>query len=371
LSADLSVAQQEKLKRLAQRLINQKQARILIPPNKAASGFWFGGGNLAQDEQGQMYLVGRYRNFGDSRTGLEAGTRGLELAIFKVSPPEMTAEKIFSLSKADLSVGGSQVLSIEGAALQFHQNGVQLYISSEKANVHYPPEVQEFQKPGTGVWTIDLVEGATIEELSPQNLKPFLQCKDPRYLHVKDPFLNEADSGDQIVLFCSHPYNWSSSNTGYTIKRKNEDHYDPPVYDFFPRGTTWDVAMSRATSAVPLPATGSFAQGPSVTLLFYDGGECVRQLEEHGQAVIRPRGYSCEEIGGLAYFLDNDLHHITRLSSLFPLFTSPWGTGSSRYVDVLAAADGFYATWEQSQKDRSQALVTNFVSREEITEILT
>ena len=53
-----------------------------------------------------------------------------------------------------------------------------------------------------------------------------------------------------------------------------------------------------------------------------------------------------------------------------PLFVSPHGTGCSRYVDVLQTADGFYATWEQSQPDRSQPLVMNRLSREEAEAIL-
>jgi hypothetical protein len=39
-------------------------------------------------------------------------------------------------------------------------------------------------------------------------------------------------------------------------------------------------------------------------------------------------------------------------------------------VNVLAAEDGFYATWQQSQPDGSQALVLNVLSRQDAHELL-
>jgi hypothetical protein len=59
--------------------VDQQKARIAVPPQQKSTGFWFGGGNMVEDADGRFYLVGRYRNFGDSRTGLGAGERGLEL----------------------------------------------------------------------------------------------------------------------------------------------------------------------------------------------------------------------------------------------------------------------------------------------------
>jgi hypothetical protein len=142
-----------------------------------------------------------------------------------------------------------------------------------------------------------------------------------------------------------------------------------PDFDFFRRGVTWDVAMTRGTSVLDVPQVGAF-QDQQVSLLFYDGGECVRNHDEHTHAVTRPRGYSCEELGGLAYVVDGDFTQVERLSEFWPLFVSPHGTGCSRYVDVLETNDGFYATWQQSQADGSQPLVMNFVPRDLVTELL-
>jgi len=61
---------------------------------------------------------------------------------------------------------------------------------------------------------------------------------------------------------------------------------------------------------------------------------------------------------------------VHRLSKYQPLMVSPWGTGCSRYVDVLATKDGMITTWQQSQKDSSQPLVMNFVESGRIRPLL-
>ena len=80
---DSTVQYEQCLRALLTALIDQGQARVLVPPNQNALGFWFGGGNLVRDEQGTIWLCGRYRNYGDSRTGLRAGQRGVECALFR------------------------------------------------------------------------------------------------------------------------------------------------------------------------------------------------------------------------------------------------------------------------------------------------
>jgi hypothetical protein len=87
--------------------------------------------------------------------------------------------------------------------------------------------------------------------------------------------------------------------------------------------------------------------------------------------VKRPRGYSCEEIGGAAWIQNGDLASVERLSKHAPLFISPTGTGCSRYVDVLQTKDGrLIATWQQSQDDYSQPLVMNSLTAEEVEALL-
>ncbi|MCA9123393.1 MAG: exo-alpha-sialidase [Planctomycetaceae bacterium] len=358
-----------KLCNFALALVDQKQAVVAVPPQQNSTGFWFGGGNMIEAADGQLYLVGRYRNFGDSRTGLGAGERGLELAIFRSDDRGGTWQKQVSFSKPELNVDDRAVLSIEGSALYLSERGVELFVSTEKAGIEYPEEFRSFLKPGTGVWTIERLEASSIEGLKNATIETVLKSADPSVLHVKDPAVYTAANGDLVVMFCTHPYCWSSSNTAYAIRRKNQKQLGGSCFDFFPRGSTWDVAITRGTSVLDVPKLGAFANRP-VSLLFYDGGESLRNLDEHEQAVKRARGYSCEEIGGVAYFLDGDMSRIYRLSQNKPMFISPYGTGCSRYVDVLSASDGLYATWQQSQSDLSQPLVMNFLSNPAIAKLL-
>ena len=88
------------------------------------------------------------------------------------------------------------------------------------------------------------------------------------------------------------------------------------------------------------------------------------------QAKNRPRGYSCEEIGGAFFGWDHDFPNMERLSRLEPLFLSPFGTGASRYVETLTTDSGIYALWEQGQEDGSQPLVGNQLSMDEIEHLL-
>ncbi len=360
---------EERLRRLCLALVDQQNARVIVPPMRNGPGCWFGGGNMIQAGDGSLYLVGRYRNSGDSRLGVGAGERGLELAIFRSDDCGHSFQKAVSYSKPDLTVGNREVLSIEGSALHWTDRGVELFVSTEKTNIGYPDGWEQYLKPGTGVWTIERLEATSVDGLQEASVRTVLESTDLRYLHIKDPFLYDLDGGDVMLLFCSHPFCWTSSNTGYARKRKGDGAFGAPVFDFFPRGCTWDVAITRGTSVVDVPRTGAFRDRP-VSLVFYDGGESIRNLEQHTASVTRPRGYSCEELGGAAYVVGGDFHDTHRISKHLPLFTSPWGTGCSRYVDVLSTDEGMFATWQQSRNDGSQPLVLNFLSRERIDELL-
>ena len=367
----IDAEKREKLIAFCHALIDPQAAEVLIEPLERSPGFWFGGGNLSEAPSGTFYLTGRYRTFGDSRRGLDAGERGVELAIFESSDRGKRFKKMLSFSKPDLSPPDSPVLSIEGSALHFTEEGVELFVSSEKGNLTYPEELTAFQKPGTGIWTIDRLAAPSVAALADAEVAPLLASDDPRFQHVKDPVIYERPDGAMVLGFCTHPFNWTSSNSGYCVRRKGNDTFDPPVNTFFRRGYTWDVAISRITAYLRVPDLGSFRGGPPWLLAFYDGGESMRNYEAHSQAVRRPRGYSCEELGGVAVVSKTTLATVERLSRHLPMFVSPEGTGSNRYVDVLETEEGFYATWEQSHADGSQPLMMNFLSRGEARRLLT
>ena len=365
---------ESRLTPVAERLIDQTNCHPIVAPQQPASGFWFGGGNMTRDESGSLWLTGRYRNHGDSRTGLGKGQRGLELALFRSTDNGNTFEKFIHFSKSDLNVADREVLSIEGTAIRFDPNGVELFLSTEKSAIGYPRGLESYLKPGTGVWTIDRKRASDVSGLREAETETILETDDPQFIHLKDPFLG-THLGQDVLMFCSHPFCWTSSNTGYVPLSSVENHeggssHKDAVYEFFPRGFAWDVAITRGTSQLRLPSVGAL-QGRQVDLMFYDGGECVRNLNEHASAVRRPRGYSCEELGGVAFCEDGDLQTLQRLSVVAPMFISPHGTGCSRYVDVFFDGEDYYATWQQAQDDGSQPLVMNKVAAGEIERLLT
>ncbi|PID57765.1 hypothetical protein CSB45_05940 [candidate division KSB3 bacterium] len=359
------------LTRFLSALIDQDKARILVPAQEESTGFWFGGGNVVQDKDGSIWLCGRYRNHGDSRTGLEAGERGLECAVFRSDDGGQHVTKVHSWSKADVSLPDRKVLSIEGTALHQRDDGSwELFISTEKEMV-YPEPLGTFQKPGTGVWTIDRISGSSLETLDPATLTPVLEnTESPEFLHVKDPVVFDAPSGDTALVFCSHPFTWASGNSGLAVRKKGQEMFKVSHWEVVTRGAAWDVASTRLTGRLPLPQLGAFADLPPCAVYFYDGVECVRSHEENARAHKRPRGYSCEEISGAFFGWDESFPQMERLSVLRPLFISPMGTGCSRYIETLVTQDGILATWQQSQENLSQPLVGHFLPMDQVQRIL-
>jgi len=360
----------ERLSAFAKMLVDQERALPLVPPHENREGYWFGGGNLSVGPDGSFYLVGRYRDAGDSRSGLGGGPRGVELAVFRSRDRASRFERVASFSKRDLGYGAREVLSIEGAKLLFADGGVELFVSSEKTGIPYPAGLEPFQKPGTGVWSIDHLLAPAVEGLAGARVEPLIEGADPRWLHVKDPVVRRTEGGGTLLYFCTHPFNWSSANTGMALRPAGGNGFGPPDFERFPRGCTWDVAAARVTGFCPVPALGAFARRPALQLVFYDGAESMRRETEHPAAVHRPRGYSCEELGGVAVTDGGLRGPLERLSTLLPFFVSPHGTGCSRYVDVLDTPDSYYCTWQQSQPDLSQPLVLNVVSREAAAGVL-
>lgn len=367
----LSTTHQQRLLNLLAALIDQQRARPLIPPYAAQPGFWFGGGNLASDTDGTIWLTGRYRNFGDSRTGLQAGERGLECAIFRSDDQGASFAKVRSFSKADLSQSGKTVVSIEGTALYHRPDGRwEYYVSAEK-DEPYPLPWESYQKPGTGVWSIDRMVADTPTDFDAAALIPVLHGRDhPEYLHIKDPVVFGLPDDSTALVFCSHPFTWASSNSGLALRPAGAESYALRAWEMVGRGAAWDIAATRITARFPIPRRGVFADLPPASVYFYDGAECLRAHDENRQAHKRPRGYSCEEIGGAFFGWDDEFPRITRLSVTQPLFVSPWGTGCSRYVDVLATGDGLLATWQQSQADGSQPLVNHRLAQADVAAIL-
>ena len=365
----LDVQHSQALVSLAKALVDQEAAKMLVSPQKNDAGFWFGSGNIIEPEPGLFLLCGRYRNHGDSRTGTGAGARGLEFAIFEAASPEGPFNKIRSFTKQDLSREDAPVVSIEGGKLLAGPDGFEMFVSTEKG-ICYPDGLESFQKPGTGVWSIDCMKATDLAGLGFGSMLEAKSSRDGSTLHIKDPVVFDAPGGGTALIFCSHPFGWSSSNTGLAIRSKGTNSFKTNTNCMIGRGATWDVACTRLTDRLAVPQVGRFASFPPLSLYFYDGAECLRALDENSAAAKRPRGFSCEELGGLAWGWDSEFPNIQRLSVDFPLFVSPHGTGCSRYVSTLATSGGIMASWQQSQPDLSQPLVGNFLKKETVDRLL-
>ena len=363
----------ERLKELGLRLIDQHEARVLVPALGNESGFWFGGGNLVQERDGNILACGRFRNPGDARTGTGAGARGLEFAIFRGSSPYADFAKVLSFSKSDLSVN-DEVVSIEGASLLQSErapSGWELFVSTEK-RISYPKPLINFQKPGTGVWTIDRIHGSDgLNSLSPDGMETVVSSQKGETLHAKDPVAFRIKEDSTELAYCHHPFSWASSNTGLFRESEQGEGFGLVSEDVLPRGNSWDVACSRLTERLPIPPLGAFSDLPPISLYFYDGAECLRPLDQNPKAAKRPRGYSCEELGGLAWGWDDEFPKFSKISVDFPLFLSPFSTGCSRYASALFLADGtLLGAWQQAQNDGSQPLVSNHLSKKDVDRIL-
>ncbi|NJL92487.1 MAG: hypothetical protein HC915_01575 [Anaerolineae bacterium] len=131
-----------------------------------------------------------------------------------------------------------------------------------------------------------------------------------------------------------------------------------------------DVAATRITDVMPLPAEGVFAGEDPHWVAFFDGAESLRRQDENPRAKFRPRGYSCEEIGGAMIATQPDLADAQRLSRLAPWFLSPHGTGSSRYASTLVTQEGIWATWQQAQPSGAQPLVGHFLPMARVIDLL-
>ena len=160
------------------------------------------------------------------------------------------------------------MLSIEGSALRWHNHGVKLFVSSEKTGIGYPEGLEQFLKPGAGVWTIERLHATSMPELQNSAIEPLIDSARPGFLHVKDPVVYPRADGDLVLLLCTHPYCWSSSNTAYAIRHKGSHSLDDPHFVFFPRGGTWpSLGLLPLSTFLKLAASSRQGQASSFTMV--------------------------------------------------------------------------------------------------------
>lgn len=248
-----------------------RDGSVLIAPTMDADGYWFGAGNAAvRPTDGRVFLIGRYRDGGDSTTALakvrseipfqlssilRQGTRGRELALFDITDPSRPA-KVRSWSKSDLGRGGS-VLSIEGSAIAFESDGAVIVAVGTEKEAEYPDAVRDFRKPGTGVWSIDAFYAPSVDALDPRtSLVRLIDSDDPEHLHVKDPSLVKRADGDYDIYFCIHSFSWTEG--ALHLARKvayfgSKVTLDAPAYHWTPLQARSSPSTSHFPSSLAAP----------------------------------------------------------------------------------------------------------------------
>lgn len=295
-------------------LFDPEEGKTILEPPGSGPGSWVGGESIIFDtELNRFYLYYRLRN---PRQGGDPKERGFECRIAE-SSDGFHFRDIWSSTKQDYKAASLE----RGALVKSLEGKYRLYISFEDTLI--------------GKWKIDMLEAGSPREFDPEKRVKVLEPLDKFVGHVKDPYVMVV--GRLYHMFVSyHPAGWQSSYTGLALSADGVNFLWQG--DIFPHGTGWDTGISRITSVLYIPP---------LFHVFYDGGENMRS--------------SCEEKAGLA--ISFDLRSYQRVSQNGPLFASPYGSGSLRYVDTIMVNDYIYYYYEYARKDGSHELRMNKVKR--------
>ena len=352
---------------LVSELIDQRSAHVIVRPNRAADGYWFGGGNLLQDAGGTLWLVGRYRDAGDSRTGLGAGERGLACALFASADGGASFEPVRSWSKAELSAHGT-VLSIEGTDLRRRAGGgVELFVSLEK-DVPYPDAYAAYQKPGTGVWSIDRMTATRRHRSTWQHRR---RCcgrggRSPSTSRTPSPSRPRRGHGAAVLL--------ASGLVGLQQHRRRRARGSATTFEL----ASWEAVARGAIWTSPSRAspTGSRCRESACCVRAADERLLLRRRGVHAPAGGEPAGRETAARLLLRGARRRDVGPGRRLPGDG---TAVDGRAALRVADRnrqqslrehLLTKEFLYATWQQSQADRSQPLVMNALPMERVEAIL-
>lgn len=282
---------------------------VIEPPGKG-EGYWAGAPSVIFDQpKDRILLYYRFRN---------PKQRGYKGTIAE-SQDGKHFEEIWDISK-----DGLEAHSLERAHLMKLPNGkYRLYISYD------PWSTEEFKG-----WQIDLLEADSIEELKPEERQPVVEPFSKKVGNVKDPYIVEGKN--QYKMFVSyHPKDGSSSNTGLTISSDGRNFKWKG--DIFPHDTyQWHDGIARITSIL---------KEDSDYYIFYD---CEQSMD-----------YSGEEKSTIAVTKNFESFKHPQKGS--PVFSSPYGTKSLRYITHLRFNNRLYFYYEFSRENGEHELRMNVI----------
>jgi predicted GH43/DUF377 family glycosyl hydrolase len=314
-------------------LFDPAEGITIIEPLGHGHGYWAGAPSAIYDaETRRFYLYYRLR------VPRELG-RGIECRIAE-SAGGVHFSTIWSARKDEFPTD-----SMERAALVKRPGaGWLLYLS--------------YVDPATAKWRIDVVEARHPSEFRLAARQKVFVAEDCDAEGVKDPYV--AVFGGlyyMLASYATHPAGnvseqekhgtadiyatgKTTSNTGLAISSDGL-HWRWLGDCFAPRAGTeaWDAYAARIGTLVYLPP---------VWTAFYDGSASVAE--------------NYEERTGLA--VSFDLRRFERVSEAAPVLTSPYASGSLRYLDAVQLERELFYYYEYARADGSHELRLNRVSLE-------
>ncbi len=299
--------------------------RVLREPAGAGPGYWIGCPGVYRDPASGLWVL-TYRI---RRPRGVAPERGGEIAI-ATSTDGARFDDIVRFTKDQFDTA-----SLERSAVQRTADGLwHLFVS--------------YVDPSDGRWCTAVLRGPDLGLLDPAHREVVFRASDVDLEGVKDPYLwKEGATTWMLLSVAVRTASTSASshetldiyNTGDCISAtalaSSEDLRNWAWHGvvFAPEGTGWDRYCRRINSVVRVEER---------LLAFYDGSASAAE--------------NYEERCGLAEGADlTSLHTTTKQE---PAYTSPYATGSLRYVDVVEFNGNLHLFYEFARADGAHDLRT-------------
>ena len=292
---------------------------VIRTPPGTGYGYWVGGHKVGFDPESGTFAI-----FYRERAPLEHG-RGGRCAV-AVSADGIDFTEVWSADKAEFASSSIEV----GHCLPTPDGNWRLYISYERA--------------GTSVWRIDVMEAASPDLLNSQSRRTVLEPGEYGLSYIKDPFVYADDTGYR--LYAAVPARHGPLVIGdkvqagpldATVLAVSEDGLIFPTIEYVfeaPGDNSWHGRRARLSSLIP------WEDGYLAT---WDGGRTYYD--------------NYEEWYGLA--LSPDGTKFERIDTGGPWVRSPYG--SVRYVYALRVEDRVFFYYEYTREDGSHDLRVSLV----------
>jgi hypothetical protein len=298
---------------------------VVLAPEKDEEGYWAGAAGVLHDGE-RFWLTYRRR-----RPRGAASERGWQCAV-AVSDDGVDFTDVWSVHKDELGTPSMERFCLMPA----DGGGFRLYLS--------------YVDPADNRWRIDALTAEHPSAFDVTRARPVLTAASTGTEGVKDPYVLRA--GPVTYLFASYAEPLADPDPlAHAAAHSTGDIYNVGATthptglatsldgesftwrgSVLPVGTGWDRYQARLNSVVPIPGGGYVG--------FYDG------------AASHAENY--EERCGVA--VSADLFGWKRLSEYGPWVTSPYGSGSVRYLDALILDGHWWLYYEMTRQDGAHEL---------------